>query len=181
MMPQHLEPYLKRFGLKPGATFQQITARYFASLEEFPYHLTPEQKAEKQAIEHAYEILKRAYKAEKPDAQPVRKVSRRSPAATRSQAITTALVVALLVGAGILVMMNFSEIKLKVSNYHAGDVVRWEGSSGPYGKILQFKESHRFGTGNPSPAYEIQLEGTTETVWISERVVEKTMVRVKSD
>jgi hypothetical protein len=180
-MPQHLDPYLKQFGLKPGATFQQITARYFACLEEFPYHLTPEQKAEKESVDHAYEILKRAYKTEQPKAQPLRKVSKRSQASTRRQAVVTGLLVALLVGAGILLAMNYSEIKLKVSNYTVGDVVRWEDSSGPYGKILQFNPSHSFGTGNPSPAYEIQLDGTTETVWISERVVEKAMVRVKSD
>jgi len=180
-MPQHLDPYLKQFGLKPGATFQQITARYFACLEEFPYHLTAEQKAEKESVEHAYQILKRAYKSEKPDAPPVRKVSRRSQAAVKSRAITTGLLVALLVGAGILVAMNYSEIKLKVSNYHAGDVVRWEDSSDPYGKIMQFNPSHSFGTGNASPAYEIQLDGTIETVWVSERIVEKAMVRVTSD
>jgi hypothetical protein len=87
----------------------------------------------------------------------------------------------LLVGTGILVAMNYSEIKLKVSNYELGDVVRWEDSSGPYGKILQFNPSHNFGTGNPSPAYEIQLDGTTETVWVSERVVEKAMVPVSSN
>jgi hypothetical protein len=180
-MPQHLDPYLKQFGLKPGANFQQITARYFACLEEFPHHLTPEQKAEKESVDHAYEILKRAYKTDKPKAPPLRKVSRRSQAAARRTALTTGLLVALLVGAAVLLAINYSEIKLKVSNYHAGDVVRWENSSDTYGKIMQFNPSHSFGTGNASPAYEIQLEGTTETVWISERVVEKAMVRVKTD
>ena len=180
-MPQHLDPYLKQFGLTPGAPFQQITARYFACLEEFPYHMTAEQKAAKESVEHAYQILKRAYKDAAPKGRVERKVVKKPRVATRSKAITTGVVVGLFVAAGIFTAMNYSEIKLKVSNYEVGDVVRWTDSSGPYGKVLQYDAMHDFGIGNPSPAYEIQLDGTTETVWVGERVVEKAMVPVGSD
>jgi hypothetical protein len=180
-MPQHLDPYLKQFGLKPGATFQQITARYFACLEEFPYHMTAEQRAAKESFEHAYQILKRAYQSEAPKGRMERKVVKKPRVATRSKAMTSGVVVGLFVAAGIFIGMNYSEIKLKVSNYEVGDVVRWKDSSGPYGKVLQYDPMHRYGIGGPAPAYEIQLDGTTETVWVSERVVEKAMVPVESD
>lgn len=180
-MPQPVEPYLRRFGLKPGATLQQITARYFACLEAFPPKMNPEQKAEKARVDHAYAILKRAYTSESPRKPTERKVRRTPRATTRSRAVTTGVVVALFVGAGVLLTMNYSEIKLKLSDYEPGDVVRWEESNSPYGKVLQFDRMHDFGIGPPSPAYEIQLDGTTETVWVGERVVEKAMVPVGSD
>jgi len=181
MPPLHLEPYLKQFGLKPGATFQQVTARYFACLEEFPPKMDAKQKAEKERFDHAYAILKRAYKSEAPRERTAWKPAKKPRVSMRSKAITAGIVVALAAGVGILLAMNYSEIKVRVSNYEAGDVVRWNDSSTPYGKILQYSESHSFGVGQPGPAYEIQLDGTTEAVWISERVVEKAMVAVRSN
>ena len=47
-------------------------------------------------------------------------------------------------------------------------------------RSCRFNREHAFPTGNPAPAYEIQLEGQLETMWLGERVVEKGMVAAQS-
>jgi hypothetical protein len=177
-MPRELSPYLKVFGLKPGVSFRRITARYYARLEELSAEESPDRKATEQRLQHTYEILKRAYKSATPGAPPIRK---RRTDATQPAAVAAAVTIALLlaVGAGVLLVMHRSDLKVKLTSYEAGEVVRWKEASDPYGKVMQFDPVHRFETGRPSPAYEIQLAGGTETVWVSERVVEKAMVAVQ--
>jgi hypothetical protein len=176
---RNLGPYLKLFDLPPGATFKQITARYYARIERLD-RLGPEgpHEAEKQRLDHAFQILKRAYTSPKTPAAQVRGGKRDT--GTRSAAITIGLV-AMLAVAGIFVAMNYADIKVKTSNYEVGEVVRWKNSDEPYGKITQFSGEYAFPTGNPAPAYEIQLEGQLETVWVSERLVEKGMVIAASN
>jgi hypothetical protein len=59
-----------------------------------------------------------------------------------------------------------------------GTVVRLKGANAPYGTIVRYDPAHEFHTGEPSPAYEIRLRGSDETVWLSKRVVVKGMVAV---
>jgi len=171
----NLRPYLKQFDLPPGATFKQVTARYYARIEELEGRGA--QNAEKQRLDHAFQILKRAYTSPKAPAMKARRAGR-GPG-EKSAALTIALVVTVIV-AGIFLMMNYADIKVRTSNYEVGEVVRWKNSDDPYGKIVHFSRTHSFPTGNPAPAYEIQLEGKLETVWLGERIVEKGMVAAQS-
>ena len=176
-MSGNLRPYLKLFDLPPGATFKQITARYYARIEKLGPGPEGPNEAEKQRLDHAFQILKRAYTSPKrPAAQVAR--GKRGPG-TKSAALTIGLV-SMLVVSGIFLVMNYADIKVRTSNYEVGEVVRWKNSDEPYGKIMQFSREYAFPTGNPSPAYEIQLEGQLETVWVGERIVEKGMVAAQS-
>jgi len=169
---------LKLFGLPPGASFKQITACYYARIEKLD-DLGPKgpHQAEKQRLDHAFQILKRAYASPK---KPMAQVgsARRNPR-EKSVMFTIGLFV-MLVAAAIFLVMNYDDIKVRTSNYEVGEVVRWKNSDDPYGKIVRFSRQHFFPTGNPAPAYEIQLEGQLETVWLGERLVEKGMVAAQS-
>jgi hypothetical protein len=176
-MSKELSPYLKVFELEPGASFKQITTRYYFCLEELPEKKTPEEKATEERLQHAYDILKRAYASEN-RVEPTIKKTRRG--AKRSTTATAVVAIALVLAVGALLGMHKSDLQVKLTSYESGEVVRWKHDSDPYGKVLQFDQTHRFPTGQPSPAYEIQLAGQTDTVWIGERVVEKAMVAVRS-
>ena len=171
-MSKHLTPYLKQFGLKKGATFQQVTARYFVAVKKFPVVPNKEEKEERKRLDHTYAILKRAYKA---PASASRRMHRRRRRSSTTARVGAGVGAVLLVGVVIVVAMNFSTLKLKMTGYDAGDVVRWKETGKTYGKVIEFEPAHRFPVGQPSAAYLIQLEDTTETVWISERVVEGAM------
>jgi hypothetical protein len=172
---QQLTPYLKRFGLKQGAPFHQVTARYYAAVEKFPGVPTAEQEGERRRLDHTYEILKMAYKTSAPAARAMVRNRRRSSTTLR---VGLGVAAVLLVGTAIVLAMNFSALKMKMTGYDAGDVVCWKETGKTYGKVIEFEPAHRFPVGQPSAAYLIQLEETTETVWISERVVEGAMTVV---
>jgi hypothetical protein len=165
----NLRPYLKQLGLPPGATFKQITARYYARIEQ----LDDDQEADRERLDHAFRILKRAYTS--PTAPVVRAGPVRRGSDSRFAVVAIALFTIVTVG-GVFLTMNYDDIKVRTSNYEVGKVVRWKNSSEPYGRIVQFSREHAFPTGNPAPAYEIRLEGALETVWLGERVVEKGML-----
>ena len=58
-MSRNLGPYLKLFDLPPGATFKQITARYYARIERLDRLGSGEEQDEKkQRLDHAFQILK---------------------------------------------------------------------------------------------------------------------------
>jgi len=175
----NLGPYLKLFNLPPGASFKQITARYYARIERLNRQ-GPEEphEAEKQRLDHAFQILKRAYHTPK---TPAAQVGRGKHGAGAKTATLTIGLFTMVVVAGIFLAMNYTDIKVRTSNYEVGEVVRWKHSDEPYGKIMQFSREYAFPTGNPAPAYEIQLEGQLETVWVGERVVEKGMAIAASN
>jgi hypothetical protein len=177
-MSQVLHQYLALLGLRPGASLQRITSQYFFLLEKFPEHLSQDQLAAKQKMQHAYEVLKTAYSSRAPGRvrRKRRKVQRES-----SRAITVGLGTALVLLFGVFLVLNSTNLKIKLMNHEVGDVLRLKDSNEPYGKVIRFDSSHSFSTGLPGPAYEIQLTGSSETVWVNERIVEDRMVKSGSD
>ena len=76
--------------------------------------------------------------------------------------------------------MNYDTIRLKMTHYESGSVLRFKSQDVPFGEVVGFEALHRFPTGNPSPAYAIRLAGKDETVWISQRLVVNGMVPADS-
>jgi hypothetical protein len=173
-MSQVLDQYLTLLGLRPGASLQQITSNYFFLLKKFPEHLSADQLAAKQQLQHAYEVLKKAYSSR----APVRvRRKRRKAQGERSRAITLGLGTALILLFGVFLALNSTNLKIQLVNHEVGDLLLWKGTNEPYGKVIQFQSDHSFSTGLPGPAYEIQLSDSSETIWVSERIVEDRMVK----
>jgi hypothetical protein len=80
----------------------------------------------------------------------------------------------------VLVAMNYGTIKMKMTHYEPGAVLRLKSQAVPFGEVVGFEARHRFPAGNPSPAYSIRLAGKDDTVWISQRLVVNGMVPASS-
>jgi hypothetical protein len=169
-MTDNLARYFEILKLQPGASKDEINTAYYAILERLPESPTEEEAARIQQIKHAWSILQRNYRPAAP---------RRVIARKRRSLVPMLGLTALVLGI-VFFALNYQNIRLAVVEYHPGDVVRWSNKSEPYGKLLRYDPMHRFHTGEPSPAYEIRLEGEDETIWLSERIVIKAMVPMDS-
>ena len=158
--------YLEMLGVEPGATLDEVRAAYFLQVEKISDNPTEEEMEEQARLHHAYAIVKRFYQA----SAATERAARREPRAYGRTLVRLAAV-ALVIAVPVLLVMNFSSIKLGMVEYVPGTVVRMKGQTAPYGTIVRFEESHTFHTGEPTPAYQIRLARGEETVWVSERVV----------
>ena len=164
--------YLDVLGVKRGASMDEIHTAYYLLIEKYAHNPTEDEADEQLKLQHAYNILCRSYE------EPEQKSPGDSP--------QTDSKLGLKIAAGLLVVcipaiiaMNFSAMKLRMTEIDPGTVVRLKDSNAPYGTILRYDPAHKFHTGEPSPAYEIHLRSGDETVWLSKRVVVKGMVPVK--
>lgn len=166
-MSDNLARYFAILRVEPGASREEINTAYYSILERLPKNPTEEEDKQIQQIKHAWAILQRNYRPA---------VKQRRVAAHGRRSMLPILGLALMVLGIAFLAFNYQSIRLAVVEYHPGDVVRWQNKSEPYGKLLRYDPTHRFHTGEPSPAYEIKLEGTDEKIWLSERIVIKAMV-----
>jgi hypothetical protein len=179
MAGESISRYLAQLGLKPGATLQQVNAQYYFRLKKFSEkeNLTERDEESRQQIQHAYNVLKRAYASRGPVARtPVRKKTKR--AAAKPVLPIFALVFVTLLAGGVLVAVNFQNLRIASVSFDEGDVLKWKNSREPYGQILRFDPEHRFHTGSSVPAYEIKLSENGETVWVNRRVVHQRMEKI---
>jgi hypothetical protein len=164
--------YLETLGVKRGASMDEIHTAYYLLIEKYSHNPTEDEAEEQLKLQHAYNILCRSYEEPEPTSP--------GDAAERSSKLGLKIAIALLVvSIPAVVAMNFSALKLQMTEIDPGTVVRLKDSNAPYGTILRYDPAHRFHTGRPLPAYEIQLRGGDGTVWLSKRVVVKGMVPVK--
>jgi len=163
-----LARYWDTIGLKPGADVEKLDTTYYLLVEQVPKDPTEEETRRQEELGHAYAVLRRSLVAR--DSRVA--VARAAPRRDRRQ---VAAVVALVLGAVVLLLLNLGNLKTAVISYHAGDVLHVKGQTSVYGTVLGFERDHRFHTGPPSPAYQVRLAGSDEVIWVSERVVEKGM------
>lgn len=159
---EHLGRYFEVLGLRPGASLDEINTKYFTIVKQFPENPTEEDEARVQELKNAYNMLRRAY-------VPVRK--KEFKLALDRRVLIPALSAGSLVALAVLVALNWGAIKMKMTHYDNGAILRFKTQSAPYGQVVGFESTHRFPTGNPSAAYNIKLNGTETTVWVSERLV----------
>jgi hypothetical protein len=154
--------YLEVLGVGPNASFDAINTAYYTAIKRFPENPTEEDEARLQEVKRAYDILKRNYKP---------KEERSFHFAFNKKVALPLLGVAALMMAAGLLALNWKMLRLKMVHYDKGTVVALKGHGEPYGTITGYEAMHRFPAGNPSGAYEMQLDGRETTVWVSERLV----------
>ena len=167
---QHMQRYYEVLGLKSGATLDAINTAYYMLIKRLPQNPTEEDEVRLQEIKRAYEMLKRTHVAAR------RKVGRVLFSRRLLIPVMSALTVVALAG---LVAVNWGAIKLSMTHYEPGAVLRLKSQGQPYGEVTGFDPRHRWDVGNPSPAYSIRLEGTQDVVWVGERLVVNGMIPVK--
>jgi len=164
--------YLDILGVKRDASMDEIHTAYYLLIEKYAHNPTEDEADEQLKLQHAYNILCRSY--EEPEQKSPGDASERDSRLGLKIAGTLLVICILVIAA-----MNFSALKLRMTEIDPGTVVRLKDSNAPYGTILRYDPAHKFHTGKPSPAYEIHLRGGDEAVWLSKRVVVKGMVAVK--
>jgi hypothetical protein len=169
---EHISRCLKTLGMKPGVTLDEVNTTYYTLIRRFPDNPTEEEEARVEAIRHAYSLLRRAY---------VPPQKKGLAAVMNRKILLPALGVLTVLLLGAMVALNYNTLRLKMTHYQAGEVVRLKNKSEPYGQIVGFESRHRFPTGTPSAAYSIRLSDHDETVWVSERLVVNAMVPVSSN
>jgi hypothetical protein len=167
---QHMQRYYEVLGLRNGATLDAINTAYYMLIKRLPANPTEEDEARLQEIKRAYEMLKRTHV---PQTRRAIKVilSRRLLIPVMSALIVVSLVT--------LVALNWGAIKLSMTHYEPGAVLKLKDQGQPYGEVTGFDPRHKWDTGNPSPAYSIRLQGTQDVVWVGERLVVNGMIPVK--
>ena len=166
----HMQRYYDVLGLKNGATLDAINTAYYMLIKRLPENPTEEDEARLQEIKRAYEMLKRTHVPRQ------RKVVKALLSRRLLIPVMSALIV---VSLAALVAVNWKAIKLGMTHYEPGAVLKLKGQGQPYGQVTGFDPRHRWDTGNPSPAYSIRLEGTQDVVWVGERLVVNGMIPVK--
>jgi hypothetical protein len=161
-MSEHLARYLQMLDLRPGASLDEVNTAYFTVVEKFPENPTEEDEARTQELRRAYDILRRAY------VPPQKKVIE---VLFDNRLIVPLMSFAAAAFLGVLIYANRGTIKIKMTRYEPGAVLRLKSASAPFGTIVGYEAAHRFPAGAPGAAYEIRLDGKQETLWVSERLV----------
>jgi hypothetical protein len=173
MAPTQQQHYLDVLGVKPGATLDEIHTAYYLHVERFQDNPTEEDLEHQRKVQHAYAVLRRAYD---PSVGPPPAVSAGAGRGARKWLAVGAVLA--VVGAGVLLVLNYSTIRVHMTDVEPGTVLRVKDQAVPYGTVVGFDPAHRFHTGQPAPAYEIRRSDSGETVWLSKRVVVKGMIAV---
>jgi len=169
---EHISRCLATLGMKPGATLDEVNTTYYTLIRRFPDNPTEEEEARVAAIRHAYGLLRRAY-------VPPQKKGLKAVLDRKILLPAMAVMTVLLMGA--MVALNYHTLRLKLTHYNTGAVVRLKDKQEPFGQIVGFETRHQFPTGAPAAAYSIRLTGREETVWVSERLVVNAMVPAASN
>ena len=167
---QHMQRYFEVLGLKSGARLDAINTAYYMLIKRFPENPTEEDEKRLQEIKRAYEMLKRTH-------VPAKRKSVKGFVSRRLLIpVMSALVVLSFAG---FVAFNWKAIRLSMTHYQPGAVLRLNGQGQPYGEVTGFERHHRWDLGNPSPAYSIRLQDSQDVVWVGERLVVNGMTPVK--
>jgi hypothetical protein len=169
-MQEHLARYLDMLDLRPGATLDEVNTAYFTVVKRFPENPTDEDEARMHELKRAYDVLRRAY------VPPARKARR---VLFDKRFVRPLLGVAAVALASVLLYLNWGTVKLKMTRHEPGTVVRLNNAAAPFGTIVAYEKTHRFPAGAPGAAYQVRLEGRTDTVWVSERLIVNGMVPVR--
>jgi len=161
--------YLDLLGLKPGATLDAVNIAYFTVVKRFPENPTEEDEARMQELKRAYDILRRAYVPPAKKSMLVLLDKRR---------LIPLLGVTSIALVGMLVYLNWGTIRLKMTHYEPGAVLRLKSAALPFGTIVGYESVHQFPAGAPGAAYEVRLDGKADTVWVAERLIVNGMVPV---
>jgi len=163
--------YYERLGVAPSVTIDELNTAYYLALERFPEHPTEEQAEEQQQLQHAYAVLRKVVGSRRPTRRPW--IAAGVPLALGAVGFAALAALALLV-------LNLGTLKLKLTHFEPGDVLRFEAHEVSYGEVVGYESKHRFSSGSPAPAYQLRrTDGSDEVIWLSERVVEQGMVRVE--
>ena len=166
-----LNQYLETLGVKPGASPEDVNTAYYTLIKKFPQNPTEEEEERLQKVKYAYDFVRHAY-------APVKK---KPLLALPDRRILAPVLAGLaVIGIVVLVAMNYGAIRLKMTHYENGDVLRFKNQSAPYGQVVGYEALHPFPSGYPSPAYSIRLADREETVWISRRLVVNGMVKASN-
>jgi len=168
-MAGHMARCLETLGLKPGASLDEINTTYFTIIKRFPADPTEDDEAHMQELKRAYDTLRRGY---------VPPQKKKFEVVLDRRVAIPAICVATVVLAGALLWFNWGNIQLKMTHYEPGDVLRLKSASVPFGTIVGYETAHQYPLGQPGAAYEVRLEGKTDTVWVSERLIVNGMVPV---
>jgi curved DNA-binding protein CbpA len=168
-MSGHLNRYLEVLRLRPGATLDEVNTTYYTIIKKFPQNPTEEEEQRLQELKHAYDMLRRSYAPKEKGIEVL--LNKRLLIPTLS-VLSVVLIVA-------LVALNYGTIKLKMTHYNTGAVLRLKSENQPYGEVVGFEARHAFPIGNPSAAYAIKLAGGQQTVWVSERLVVNGMAKAE--
>jgi len=168
-IPDRMARCLETLGLRPGASLDEINTTYYTILKRFPENPTEHDEAHMRELRRAYEILRRTYV---PPQKRVVRVLMDKRLAIPLLGVATAVL------AGVLLYLNWGAIKLQTTHYEPGEVLRLKSANVPFGTIVEYDAAHKYPVGRPGAAYEIRLEGKTDTVWVSERLIVNGMVPV---
>jgi hypothetical protein len=167
-MTDRMSRCLATLGLRPGASLDEINTTYYTILKRFPENPTEDDETHLRGLRHAYDTLRRGYVPPKKKAVEILRDKR---LAIPLMCVATAVL------AGVLLHLNWGTVKLKMTRYEPGTVMRLSAASVPFGTIVGYEAAHKFPAGRPGAAYEVRLEGKTETIWVSERIIVNGMVR----
>ncbi len=168
-MTEHVARYLQMFDLQPGASLDEVNTAYYTYIEELAKNPTEDDEARLHELRRAYDILRRAYVPPAKKAMAVL-LDRRRTGPLVSVAVTALLIV--------LIWFNWGTIKVKMTHYEPGTLLRLKSGSAPFGTVVGYEPAHRFPAGAPAAAYEIRLDGQPATVWVSERTAVNGMTPV---
>jgi hypothetical protein len=161
-----LSRYFETLGLRPGASLEEINTTYFTRIKRIRENPTEEEEAKLVQLRQAYDRLRKSYV---PASKPL------FVAPNPRQLIPVLGVLSILLLGG-LVYANWGALKIKMTRYDRGAVLRLKHKSEPFGQVVGYESRHQFPTGLPGAAYAIRLSGREETLWVSERVVVVGMV-----
>ncbi len=159
--------YRDLLGVGPRATLDEINTAYFTLVKRFPENPTEEDEAAVQEVRRAYDIVRRRYVPPKTKAFRI---------VFDKRVMIPLMAVSVLALGGMFIWMNRSNVRLSMTHYEPGAVLRLKSAVTPYGTVTGYESTHRFPAGAPSPAYSIKLTDKDETVWVSERLVVLGMV-----
>lgn len=159
--------YLEVLGVGPGASLDEINTTYFTLLKRIPPNPTEDDEAYLAEVRRAYDIVRRRYVPPAPKGL---------KGVFDKRVMLPLMTIAVLALGGTFLRMNWSRVKLSMTHYEPGAVLRLKDAPAPYGTVTGYESTHRFPAGVAGPAYSIKLTGKEETVWVSERLVVLGMV-----
>ena len=124
---EQVSRYLATLGLKPGVSPDAMNTTYYTLIKNSPDNPTEEEEVRLQEIRHAYSMLRRAY------VPPEKKVL---AVVMHRKILMPALGVLTLLMLGALVTLNYHTLRLKMTHYEAGAVMRLKDKGEPYGQIV---------------------------------------------
>ena len=172
MTTETMNRYRTVLGVRSDADMDAINTTYFLLIDKLSANPTEEEAKRLQEVQHAYSMLRRAKAQIAEDVSAAKALEERPRTSLRSLGVAAGMLATLVI---VLLAMNAGRIRLAMIDHKPGAVLFVRGQTTPFGTVVGFSDHHQFASGAPTPAYEIQPDGKTETVWVGERTVDLTM------